>query len=83
MNDIIQLKNTFYVPNAMVIAVSGAVEPTRCFSEIEKTFGTLEAKDVCQPVIEWKFQPGTTYVEFDDLKDKQKPEQDQALVYLV
>jgi predicted Zn-dependent peptidase len=83
IDDMIDLKRRFYVPNNMIVAAAGAVDPNQFFDVVRKYFSGMSSSAVEQPKIEWQFRPGVCQVKFDDLKDPGKPEQDNALVGLV
>jgi len=81
--DMLDLKKRFYVPNNMIVVATGAVNPEKLFEAAQKYFAGMSSSPVEQPKIEWKFRPGVCKVEFSDLKDPKKPEQDNAFVGLV
>lgn len=80
--EILRFKEAFYVPNSIVIVATGAVEEELFFSDIEKTFGSMQQQPVIQPDLLWKLKPRTVAVEFPELKDLEDPRQDRAMLWI-
>jgi len=87
LSDLLQLKDTFYVPNNTKVVAVGAVDEDKFFQSVEKTFGASNdgiwrPYPVEQPNFTWKLEPRVVYKEFPDLKDPEDPEIDGAIAYI-
>lgn len=83
LNDLKKFTNEFYVPNNMVITCTGNLD-SLIFNEcIEKTFGQLKSQEISKKDYDWKLEPRTEYVEFQDLQDYEDRNLDQSFFYLV
>lgn len=82
LEDMFLFENKFYVPNNMVIVVSGGFEKEKFFDIIDKTFGKLKPKNVVKANQDLEFLGGNNFIEFPDLKDPNDDRLDLSFVYL-
>lgn len=81
LEDLLNLKRHFYVPNNMKIIATGNVDSKMFFDKVEQTFAKLEAREVKQPQYSWDFVPRTEEQIFPEFEDSSDSRQNQAWVF--
>jgi len=80
LEDLMTLKDTFFVPNGMVLATGGPLKTEEVMTQALDVFGDLVPKNYPSPSWAHSIHNGNVWVPMEDFKDPKDPKKDLAAV---